>query len=381
MNALLALSIIFLIYAIGESIADKTKAFISMLLACAIIFTLAFWAGLPKDAFAKAGLVQFADLTICTFLIHIGTTIQISDFIKEWKTVIVSFCGATAVALGVFFIGRYFIDYYYALVGAPVLAGGVVAYLVMSPISDLLSRPDIKVFAVLVFQNFVGVPVASYFCKKEGDRVRNEFVAGTLATEDAQAHRSFRIFRIPEKYSTPYIILFKLFVISYISSLLARQTGLSILIFGLIFGIICHEIGLVEEKCLEKANAFTFVMAGALAQIFSGLSSTTPAMLLDMILPLLLVFLIGTISCCIVATIVGKIVHFDWKMSIAMAVTAFFGFPGTYLISQEVAHACGHTEEERAAVLAYIMPKLVIAGIVSVSVVSGLLASIMVNWI
>ena len=383
MNALVALGLVFLIYSIGDFIADKTKAFVSMLLACAVIFTAGFWLGLPKTIFADSGLIAFAKITLCMFLIHIGTAIKINDFVKEWKTVFVTFFATLAVAGGVFFIGRLFIDAYYALVGAPVLAGGVVAYLVMSPIGDVLGRPDIKVFAVLVlvFQNFVGIPIASYFCKKEGDRVRNEFCTGRLISQESGAGRTFQIFHIPEKYSTPDIILFKLFVISYISSLLARQTGLSILIYGLIFGIILHELGLLEENCLTKANAFTFVMAGALAQIFSGLSSTTPGMLLGMITPLLVVLVTGTISCSIVAIVVGKIVRFDWKLSIAMAVTAFFGFPGTYLISQEVANACGHTKEEKEAVLTYIMPKLVIAGIVSVSVVSGLLASIMVHWI
>ena len=165
MNALVALGLVFLIYSIGDFIADKTKTFVSMLLACAVIFTAGFWLGLPKTIFADSGLIAFAKITICMFLIHIGTAIKINDFVKEWKTVFVTFFATLAVAGGVFFIGRLFIDAYYALVGAPVLAGGVVAYLVMSPIGDVLGRPDIKVFAVLVlvFQNFVGIPIAFFF--------------------------------------------------------------------------------------------------------------------------------------------------------------------------------------------------------------------------
>ena len=151
--------------------------------------------------------------------------------------------------------------------------------------------------------------------------------------------------------------------------------------FYFIFGIILHELGLLEENCLTKANALTFVMAGAVALIFVGLTNTTPDMLLGMIAPLLVVLAVGTVSCSVIAVIVGRIVHFDWRLSIAMAVTAFFGFPGTYLISLEVSRACGKTNEEKEAILHYIMPKLVIAGIVSVSVVSGILASIMVHWI
>lgn len=391
MNPLLALIIVFLVYTIGDFIADKTKAFVSSMLACAVIFTIAFWCGLPKTIFADSGLIPFAKLTICMFLIHIGTTIKVHDFIKEWKTVFVTFFATISIALGVFFIGKFFMDPYYALVGAPVLAGGVVAYLVMSPIGDVLGRPDIQVFAilVLVFQNFVGIPIASYFCKREGDGYCEKFRQGLLKAEENMlegekkaAKRSWlRVIYIPEKFSTTNIILLKLAIISYVSMFLGQQTGLSFLIYGLIFGVVLHEIGLLEEGCLVKANGLGFVLAGAVAMIFMGLANTTPEMLISMIIPLFIVLLVGTISCSIVASVVGKLVHFDWKMSIAMAVTAFFGFPATYLISLEVSRACGKTEEERKVVLDYMMPKLVIAGIVSVSVVSGIIAGIMVHWV
>ncbi len=384
MNGLLALAIIFLIYAVGDFIADKTKAFVSMLLVCAIIFTAGFWCGLPKTIFTDSGLVPFAQLTVCMFLIHIGTAIRVRDFIKEWKTVFITLFSTIAVAAGVFFLGRLFIDAYYALVGAPVLAGGVVAYLVMSPVGDMMGRPDIKVFAVLVlvFQNFIGIPIASYFCKKEGDAYGSRFRQGLAGNTAAQltAREETRLFHIPDAFSTPHIILCKLAVISYISTLLGQLTGLSFLSFGMICGVVLHEIGLLEEHCLSKANGLSFVMAGAIALIFAGLTNTTPDMLLHMIVPLLIVLLLGTVSCSIVAAVLGKLVHFDWKLSIAMAVTAFFGFPGTYLISLEVSRACGKTPDEQKAILDYIMPKLVIAGIVSVSVVSGVLAGIMVHW-
>lgn len=388
MDSLAALAVLFFIYSLGDFVADKTKAFISMLLFCAVVFTVGFWCGLPTSIFTDSGLVPFAKLTVCMFLIHIGTAIRIRDFAAEWKTVFVTLFATIAVAGGVFFIGRLFIDTYYALVGAPVLAGGVVAYLVMSPVGDLLNRPDVKVFAVLVlvFQNFVGIPIASYFCKKEGNRVCNEFrgnaetiVTGPMAA--AEKPNLLKGFTIPEKFSTPNIILCKLALLSYISTLLGQATGISFLIFGLFFGVILRELGLLEENCLTKANGLSFVMAGAITLIFLGLTGTTPEMLLSMILPLLIVLAVGTVSCAIVAVIFGKIVHFDWRLSIAMAVTAFFGFPGTYLISLEVSRACGSTEAEQKAVLDHIMTKLVIAGIVSVSVVSGILAGIMVHWV
>lgn len=384
MNSILALGVVFLIYAIGDIVASKTKAFISTLLACSLIFTISFWLGMPKSLFKDSGLLDFAQITLCMFLIHIGSDIKVRDFIKEWKTVIVTLIATICVSMAVYFIGQFLIDKYLALMGAPVLAGGAVAFLVMSPISDILGRPELKVFAVLilVFHTFVGIPIASFFCKKEGNRIREKYVSDqTITLSETTEDNKKRLFTIPEKYSTSNLILCKLCFISYISVLLSQLTGMSFLIFGMLFGVLFHEIGLLEADCLIKANGFSFVIAGAIAIVFVSLTEVTPQMLLSMIVPLITVFAIGTIVCCTVAVLVGRIVHFSWQMSIAMAITAFFGFPGTYLVSTEVSNSCGHTEEERKFLLNYFLPKLVIAGIISVSIVSGVVASIMFSWV
>lgn len=384
MNALLALFVIFLIFSVGDYVASKTKALVSMMLFAAVVFMVAFWCGLPKTIFDDSGLSAFVSVTISVFLAHIGTTIKIRDFAREWKTVVIVLFSTIAIAMGVYFIGKLMIDRYYALVGAPILAGGMVAYFVMNGVSEVLGRADVSVFAVLVlvFQSFIGVPVASYFCKKEGLRVRDEFRAGTLqlGCAGSETARKPLLPPIPEKYNTANVILCKLALVGYVSVLLGKATGVSMLIFALVLGVILREIGFLDEAALTKCNGFAFVLAGATCSVFSGLVNTTPAMVASMIVPLLIVLAIGLVCCTIVAVVMGRVVHFSWQLSIGLAVTAFFGFPGTYLISSEVARASGDTPEECAAVMESIMPKMIIAGIVSVSVVSGLLAGIMVKW-
>lgn len=383
MNALLALFLIFLIFGVGDLIASKSKAYVSMLLVGSIIFMAAFWLGLPKTIFADSGLSAFASITISMFLANIGTTIKVSDFVREWKTVVVVLFSTIAIAAGVYFIGRLFMDRYYALVGAPVLAGGVVAYLIMSPVGDAVGRSDIAVFAVLVlvFQSFVGIPIASYFCKQEGNRVLADFRDGTVKDEGSAAVSFTPPITLPDWLTTPNFTICRLALVGYVSTLLGTLTGVSALIFALIFGVLLRALGLLEENPLVKANGFIFVLAGATVSIFAGLVNTTPQMVLSMLVPLLLVLLIGLVCSAVVAVLMSRLVHFSWQLSIGLAVTAFFGFPGTYLISTEVANATGATPEEHQAVLDSIMPKMVIAGIVSVSIVSGIIAGIMAKWI
>ena len=49
------------------------------------------------------------------------------------------------------------------------------------------------------------------------------------------------------------------------------------------------------------------------------------------------------------------------------------------LISQEVATAMGETEEQRKALLNYLLPKMLVAGFVTVTITSVVLAGFVVN--
>jgi len=383
MEPLLALFYVFLVYSIGDYIADKTKAFVSMFLVSAAVFLVSFWCGMPKTLFADSGLLGFCKVTICMVMIHIGSSIRFNDFVKEWRTVIVALLVTIAVSMGVFFIGRTLIDRYYALMSAPIVAGATISYLIMKPLAEALGRTDVQVFGVLVLvtQSFIGIPISSYFCKKEGDRFMAKYRAGELITQkNLDKTVDLRLFRIPEKFSTANIIICKLALMSYFCAKLGEMTGINFMIFGLLAGVLFHAVGLLEENCLTKANGFAFTIAAVYTLIFMGLADTTPQMLLDMIAPLAVVLAIGTTLCVVAAAVIGALAGLNWKFAIGLAAACFFGFPGTYLISMEVSNACGADEEEKKAVLAYMMPKLIISGIVSVSVVSGLVASVMVHW-
>lgn len=397
MIPLLALSIVFLVYGAGDIIATKTKAIISMMLVGFVVFAVMFWTGMPKTLFVDSGLQAFSSVTICMFLVHLGTTIRLREFISEWKTVVIVALSTSAMALGVYYFCRIFIDRYYALVGGPTLAGGMVAYLIMESVGNTLKRPDINVFALLVlsFQGFLGIPIASNLGRREGKdllkRWKNGQYVPMLASNNQQdgehdqkagaLNKLRAALTVPEKYNGPNVIIFKVAIIAFLAFQLSQITGIHMLILSLIFGVIFHEIGFLDDAALMKANGFTFVVAGALTNVFAGLANTTPGMLIPMLGDTLLVMLVGVVAAGAVAIILGKVLHFTPRMAICMMVTALFGFPGTFLISQEIAKACGTTDEEIQIVEDYMMPKLVIGGIVSVSVVSGLLASIMCKWI
>ena len=123
MNSLFALTIIFVIYAIGDIVSTKTHAIVSMLLIISVIFALAFWNNWPPGTiFTDSNLKAFGDVTVGLLLVHMGTTIRIRDFIEQYKTVIIVLCSTLAICIGVYFISKIFIERELALVATQLSA-------------------------------------------------------------------------------------------------------------------------------------------------------------------------------------------------------------------------------------------------------------------
>lgn len=388
MNGLIALTIIMLVYGLGDIVATKTKAIISMLFVASVVFAVCFWMGMPGTIFQDSMINQFASVTVGLLLVHMGTTIKLADFAKEWKTVVLVLCSTIAICLGVYFVGQLVIQREMALIGAPILGGGVVAFIVMS---DALQQAGENVILfgsiVLVAQGVIGFPIASILCRKEATRLQGLIKTGDLklsVVEDTpETKPAWRFIpQIPEKYNSPNLRIGKLALAACLAQYLTGLTGgkVNTLVICLILGIIGREIGFYEEGELTKANGFTFVIGAVLTNVFASLANTTPAIILQMLAPLAVVAVIGLACCALVSIVIGKVLGISWYMSFACGVTALFGFPGTFIVPDEVSKSVGDNQEETAIIMQNLMPKMVIGGMVSVSIISVLFAGVMAGW-
>jgi len=382
MSPLLALFVLLFIYAVGDIISAKTNAIISMALVSAVLLCVWFWTGLPKTLLADSGLLPLAGLVVGILLVHMGSAIRIRMLISDWKAALIASIACIGIAAGCYFIGRLFMDDYWALAAAPIAAGGNVSLMIMQGVYGSMDRPDVATFAVLVlvFQTLAGIPIGSIFCKKAGYEVREQYRNGTLKITTAATQRKKLIPPIPDKYNTPYVKLAKMALLSYFGSLLAQWTGFNMLVFDLILGFVFCELGFIEESCLEKANSYPIVLGAALATIFSGLANSTPQMVLSMLIQLLIILAIGIVCMVVFGIICGKIFKMDWKMSVAIASTAYYGFISAYVIIQEVCESLSETPEEKEAMLQYYTPKMLVGAVFSIFLVSSLCATVMAGW-
>ena len=89
--------------------------------------------------------------------------------------------------------------------------------------------------------------------------------------------------------------------------------------------------------------------------------------------------LIGAAFAAAAAVIVGKFLHWNPWLSAAVGVTCLLGYPFTYAIAMESVNGSSFgknfSEEEIQRLTNYVLPKMVIGGVVSVSIVSVIIAA------
>lgn len=113
--------------------------------------------------------------------------------------------------------------------------------------------------------------------------------------------------------------------------------------------------------------------------IFSSLSRTTPQEVLSVLPPLAATALLGILGLFTAGLVTNRLFSLPFSLCVSLGVTCTFGFPTTMLVSQEVSAAMGRNEEERAALLHYLLPKMLVAGFVTVTITSVLLAGFVVT--
>ena len=257
MTAIISAAVIFVVFAVGDMISAKTKAIVSMLLVASVVFLAGFWTGIfPTTMFADSTLLSMAGLLVTMLLVHLGTTIKLRDFGAQWRTVIISAVACIAISAAVFFIGQLIIDRGFALVGAPILSGGVVATLTMQDMAQKANLPELAVFATLVMcaQGFVGYPVASLCLKSEAKRIKAKIDAGELKVDvsagavQAAAARKKLITALPDKYNTPNAIIAKVILVALLSTWVSSlfNDAINKLVWCLIFGVLCKELGFLD---------------------------------------------------------------------------------------------------------------------------------------
>ena len=143
----------------------------------------------------------------------------------------------------------------------------------------------------------------------------------------------------------------------------------------LLLGFAAHELKLVETDALHEASSYGFIMTALMMGLFKTLASSGT----DGIASALVAF--ATVAMGLMALLASKIFKQSFFMCYAIVLNAFSGFPINMLITTEAININTEEGDERDNITAEIMPKMLVAGFVCVTIVSVLLAGILVRFL
>lgn len=389
MNVAIAIFVVMLVLTIGEFVATKTKAFVPSVFVSAVLFLIGFWTIIPQDLIGTVGFTgNIAVLTILFLVGHMGTLFSINDIIKQWKTVVISLIGIGGMCLLTLTLGRVIFGSDISIIATPPLTGGIVAAIMMSGAANDKGLPDLAVLALLVYvmQGFLGYPLTAIALKKEGNALLAKYRANTdnieVTDDKASDKPRFPIFKpLDQKYLTPYVLLLKLSVIAALSYGIQILTkgALSQFVVALLLGVLFAEIGFIERRPLELSKSFGLFMTILMAYIFNGLSQATPSTFASIALPLFGIILIGVLGLAIFSMIFGKLLGYSPAMSLALSLTALYGFPPNFVLTDEAVKALTNDEGERKYLMNEMLPKMLIGGFTTVTIASVIVAGIFIN--
>lgn len=404
MPQMVALTILIAILYIGDVVSVRTKAWVPSVFICAVLFLFGYWTFFPADIVSRAGIPTIVAVMLMYLLItNMGTLLSLKDLIKQWKTIIIALAGIVGIVIIGFTIGTLLFDMNTVVVAIPPLVGGVVSALIMSKGAAEAGLADLSVFAIVIYvmQGFAGYPLTSIMLKREGARVLalhregkwkekythsdsapTKKVSDDIIAEEKMPHM-FRL--IPVQYNTNYFRFLRLSFVALLaylaSSGLADTIAISPFVLCLLFGVIATSMGFLEKQPLQKANGFGFAVMALMLFIFDSLNRATPDMLLRIALPLVVLIACAIVGMFIFSVIAGKLLGVSKEMAFSIALTALYGFPADYIITNEVITMLTKDEKERQVLTSHMMGPMLIGGFISVTIVSVVLAGFMVAMI
>lgn len=392
-NAFLAVVIVCVCYVIGEWVADISKAWIPSVLVTAILFLIGYWTVFPATLNDDTGLASFAStIGVLMFITHIGTVISLKQLIEQWKTVVVCLVGLAGMVALCWFICPLIMEKTLVIAGLPPLTGGIVAALTMQKAATAAGLKEAAVFAIAMYsvQGLAGYPITALCLHAEGKRLIKEWRSGSLNLSEAEIAKMKTIGLstigddsdikkpippIPDKFNTPVLIIGKVALSVWISSLVGQLIPqIPTIVWCLIISVILTRLGFLDTSSLSSANTYTIFMFAAMLSVFSGLKDCTPHMLKTLIGPMLIMIIIGVVGMAIAAFVIAKIFKMSFPLALANGLTALYGFPCDAIITESTCNSLTEDPDERGYLMSKMFPSMVVGGFVTVTITSVIFA-------
>ncbi|WP_209325800.1 hypothetical protein [Brevibacterium renqingii] len=388
MEAIYAAAVVLAFIAFGELISIWSKARIpSLLVAMLGIFVFAKLGIVPESVVDDSMLVQIYTILVAPLLFHMGTLIPLRVMLKQWRSVIIAISGMLVAVLLILAIVAPLFGFDTFVAGSGPLAGGIVATSLTTEgltahgaASSIIVLPAL----VLMLQSLPSMPLTNFLLRRYATKLRDSGELQELAeahqAEEEEAEQKRKLVTLPGfLVDNQLFMLFLILVGGSAATLLAVPTHIPSSILALILGILAAAVGLAPDKAMERSNSFGIAMAGVIAIVMAPLVTASVQDVINAFLPTLTILVVGGSGIVLGGFIAAKLLRWKSGLGMSVALTAMYGFPADYLLTNEVARSIARDEDEKEALLNAMLPPMLVGGFTSVSAGSVVIASVLVS--
>ncbi|WP_017186907.1 hypothetical protein [Alkalibacillus haloalkaliphilus] len=378
---LIATTLIFALIAFGEWLSIKTRARVPMLLTAMVGYLILVWTGIfPDDLLERSQFAALGGILIAVAIVHMGTLIPMAILKVQYKAVIIGLAGVLVSGIIVISTVTFFFDYETAIAGVGPLSGGVVALIITSEKLAEIGLTALVVIPALVvaFQGLLGMPLALNFMRRYAKVIQQQIDEGTFVPVKKDEDLKEVTSKDPVKNSLT-IRLFTVFVGGAIAVALDQFTGIHYSLWALAIGIFGLRIGFYKHESLRHANSFTMTMIAIIFVVIGTMADVTPGQVLDNLPAILTILLIGTFGIALGGYVASKLVKWHPYKGMPVALTALFGFPGDYIVCEEVSRSAARNEEEEKMIFDELLSPMLIGGFTTVTIASVVIAGILIQ--
>lgn len=376
--------------AIGDFLSLKTKAFLPSIFVFTLLVLLTAWAGfIPPNLFELAGAVSaLTGVTGLMIVAHMGTSMSIGDILNNWRVAVVGLLAIAGAAIAILIVGKLFFGWQTAVVSAPVVAGGIVASLEMQSAAKAIGNDSLVVIAALIlaFQSFPGFILTPILLKRVMEKDLQSTSQARLEKVEKSINREITC-KIPERYlSTATLLTLTtiICVLAYMSALFCKgfmgRFSISASVFALLYGIAFAEFGFVPKSILNRAHSNGLVLILVIFSAFGILAKTSYAEVASVAGPVLGNIAIGIGGIFLLCGVTAKMLKMRWELAVALGLNCLLGFPLNYQLTLESITAVTSNPEEAEYLEHKYMPMMLVAGFVTITIGSVVLAGILRNF-
>ena len=381
---IIAFAAIALTFSLGDFIALKTKGIVSSFIVAILIF-ITFGGVLkifPPEMMDTSGLIAvIPTFGMALILTNLGSSLDLNELKSEWKTILIALAGVFGIVIVCFSAGQMIFGRVYALSAIAPIAGGIVAAMISTEAATAAGKVEIAAFiaSILSIQKLVGLPIASYCLKKSAEHYIS---AGKLERAAHSGGKKLSIRFIPEfpkTLDTPAMHFARLALMAVLAQFLSKTTHLDGTLSYLLCGVLGSASGFLEKNCLKKAGGDGIVLLATYAYVSKAFLTITFSQFSHILIIVLGLLFMSAVGIAVISTVMGKVLGHDMYLSVATGLCCMFGYPVTYTTAIEVVNAAQMThklsDEDAARLTNYYLPKMIISGVTSVSIVSVIVAN------